>query len=77
MTLLPLLLAALGCHESDWCPEGQIRDGGDACVRYEPGEPEPLVDGVRFENGVTWQWQITGKVDTSHDCRSTTSTCST
>lgn len=58
-------LALIGCAERDVCPEGQIRDG-NGCQTYVPTDP---VEGevVAFGRGLTWQWQITGVVDTSHD----------
>jgi hypothetical protein len=59
------LLALGACGDRDVCPVGQIRDG-DRCVRYEPGEPF-RGDVTAFPNGLTWQWQITGRVDTSRD----------
>jgi hypothetical protein len=60
-----LLLAA--CGETDVCPEGQVRDRQGGCERYVDGEPILGEDIQKFRNGLTWQWQITGKVDTSHD----------
>ena len=62
---MPWLMMWLACSEADQCPLGQIRDGED-CAAYEAGTPVPsTADPVPV--GISWQWQITETVDTSHD----------
>ena len=56
------LLAVLACTPPT-CEEGTIRDG-DQCVPYEPTEPVTHT-GVSLPNGLTWQWQLQGAIDTS------------
>ena len=48
------------------CPEGQIRVDG-SCTDYVPGDPADPGDAWRPETGTTWQWQLTGDLDTSLD----------
>lgn len=59
-----LLLA--GCDEGrPGCPEGQVFDHDAwACLDYNPGEPV-AADVWRPEPGTTWQWQLTGLIDTT------------
>lgn len=57
------LLAA--CTTSSPCEEGSVRSGSD-CVPYTPGDPVKG-KGITIPTGVTWQWQLTGTVDTSYD----------
>lgn len=66
IALFPLWGLLGGCGDPQVCDEGTIRDG-DRCVKYEP---EPPVEGTGIDplpNGLTWQWQLTGAIDTSHD----------
>jgi hypothetical protein len=42
-----------------------VRRGAD-CEAYVPGDPVEG-EGVTIPTGVTWQWQLTGIVDTSYD----------
>ncbi|MCA9569567.1 MAG: endo alpha-1,4 polygalactosaminidase, partial [Myxococcales bacterium] len=47
------------------CEDGEVREG-TTCVPYVAGDPEPFA-GPGIPAGVSWQWQITGTVDTSLD----------
>ncbi|MFT5679988.1 MAG: hypothetical protein ACI8RZ_000893 [Myxococcota bacterium] len=59
------ILLTLACFDANPCDDGTIRSGDD-CVGYVADEP---VQGapMLLPNGLTWQWQITEAVDTSHD----------
>lgn len=48
------------------CPEGQIRVDG-SCIDYVPDDPVDPGDAWRPEPGTTWQWQLTGELDTALD----------
>ncbi len=63
LLLLSPLLAA--CTEAEPCELGQVR-GGDGCEGYVAGPPLQG-DPLPIPGGVTWQWQITEAVDTSHE----------
>jgi len=65
-TLTMAALLILSACDADVCPEGQVRDGDD-CVAYQPDDPEPAGEVWAPAPGTTWQWQITGTVDTSLD----------
>jgi hypothetical protein len=58
-----MFLLFLAC--SSPCDEAQVRLDG-SCLDYAAAEP---VQGAQIPlaNGLTWQWQITETVDTSHD----------
>ncbi len=58
-----LLLSACGGAA---CPEGQVRRDGD-CTDYSPDPPVTAADAWRPAPGTTWQWQLSGTVDTSPD----------
>jgi hypothetical protein len=60
-----MLWWALGCGGKPFCDEGQIRDG-EQCVDYRAGEPVPS-EAAPIPVGATWQWQLTGESDLSHD----------
>lgn len=64
MTVLMLMLM-LACLDANQCDEGTIRSG-DSCVDYVADEPVAS-DAMPVPQGLTWQWQITEAVDTSHD----------
>ncbi|MBX2802956.1 MAG: endo alpha-1,4 polygalactosaminidase [Myxococcales bacterium] len=61
-----IALSLLGCSESQTCDEGLVRSGED-CMPYTAGAPGSATDVAPVPNGLTWQWQITEDVDTSHD----------
>ena len=66
MRQLLVLAFVVGCSEPDVCDEGTIRQPDGSCLTYEPDEPVQA-DTIALAPGVTWQWQITGDIDTSHD----------
>jgi hypothetical protein len=62
-------LAALSCGPGDpkpACPEGQVRRDG-ACTDYVAGDPVPGAGVWRPPPHATWQWQLTGAIDSTHD----------
>lgn len=59
------LLMWSACGERALCPEGEIRSG-ERCVPYEPSPPFEA-QTTPFPSGLSWQWQLTGPVDTSLD----------
>ncbi|MEZ4318823.1 MAG: endo alpha-1,4 polygalactosaminidase [Myxococcota bacterium] len=65
MTKTPvfLLLAAACSSGRDPCSDGTVWDGS-SCVDYVEGTPV-AADVWRPAPGATWQWQITGTIDTS------------
>lgn len=61
------ILALAGCtDERPACPEGQVRQDG-VCVAYVAGDPVPAGGAWRPAPRATWQWQLTGAIDTSYD----------
>lgn len=62
---LAVLHALIACSEPQVCEDGKIRDG-DRCAAYQPSDPV-RGDNIALPNGLTWQWQLTRKVDTSYD----------
>ncbi|MCB9688849.1 MAG: endo alpha-1,4 polygalactosaminidase [Alphaproteobacteria bacterium] len=66
MTAWMVAAALVACTESDTCDEGRIRDGKGGCERYVAGDPVPS-EAIPVRNGVTWQWQITGKPKIAYD----------
>jgi len=64
LLILPLLI---GCGSESACPEGKVRDGDGTCVKYAAGDPVPHDDVWRPSPGTTWQWQLSGSIDTSRD----------
>lgn len=65
-TAWPLLAAALGCGSGDPCPEGEVREDG-TCVAYVAGDPVPAGGAWAPVPGESWQWQLTGAVETFPD----------
>lgn len=62
---MPVLgLALLGCGDEPACEEGQVRVQGQ-CVPYVAGDPVPHGGAWRPPPRTTWQWQLTGAIDTS------------
>lgn len=59
-----LLLAA--CAPPPACPEGQVREDG-ACVAYVAGDPVDRGDAWLPAAGTTWQWQLSGAIETDLD----------
>ncbi|MCB9674558.1 MAG: endo alpha-1,4 polygalactosaminidase [Alphaproteobacteria bacterium] len=62
---LPALaaLALVACGGPDECPAGEVRDAG-TCIPYTPGDPVEA-EVWQPEPGATWQWQLTGAIDTT------------
>lgn len=63
---LPLLAVLTACGDADVCDLGTIRDADGTCVDYAPGDPVEA-EVPAFPAGITWQWQLTGPLDTTHD----------
>jgi hypothetical protein len=57
-------LVLLGCGGGAACDEGQVRRAGQ-CVDYTAGPPATAGDVWRPAPGTTWQWQLTGAIDSS------------
>lgn len=49
------------------CPDGEVRAEAGACAPYAAGTPVAADAIWRPDPGVTWQWQLTGALDTSLD----------
>ena len=64
LATLALLLAA--CGGGSQCEDGEVRDGED-CVPYESSDPVPAGDAWQPAPGTSWQWQLSGSVDTGVD----------
>ncbi len=62
MLALPLTVW-IAC-DPDVCPEGQVREEG-TCVDYRADEPVGAAGVWTPAPGTSWQWQLTGVVDTS------------
>ena len=60
------LFFAGACGGGDSCPEGQVPQG-EGCVDYLAEDPVPAGDAWRPSPGTTWQWQLSGTLDTSID----------
>lgn len=63
-----LLVAALllgGCS-GERCPEGQVYSDG-ACQDYQPDDPVDPGSAWSPAPGTSWQWQLSGTIDTSLD----------
>jgi hypothetical protein len=58
-------LGVAGCSSREACGPDDVYDGS-TCVPYTPGEPVNA-DVWRPDPGTSWQWQITGTVDTGVD----------
>ncbi len=65
MLIFVLWALAAGCG-GEACPEGQVRQDG-VCEDYTAGEPVPTKDAWSPSPGTSWQWQLSGTVDTSLD----------
>jgi hypothetical protein len=64
--LLPLLsLLTFGCGGGEVCPAGQVRRDG-VCEPYVADDPVPST-AWRPATGTTWQWQLSGGIDTTLD----------
>lgn len=63
IALLPLF-ALLACDRPEPCPEGEVHQG-DRCVAYTPDPPVTDPDPTAIPSGTTWQWQLSGAIDTS------------
>jgi hypothetical protein len=62
-----LLIASLtGCGTQPDCDEGQVRRDG-VCEDYEPDQPVEPGDVWAPAPGTSWQWQLSGTIDTSID----------
>jgi hypothetical protein len=64
--ILALALMVAACDDPPACPEGQVRELGQ-CVDYVEGVPIEAPGAWRPAPGTTWQWQLTGAIDTSHE----------
>ncbi len=65
--LVALASALVGCSDDEpVCEEGQVRVDA-VCVPYSPEDPVPAGDAWRPPPGTSWQWQLTGTVDSSLD----------
>jgi hypothetical protein len=61
---LSAAVLTLGCGGRPSCDEGKVwRD--DACQDYVPGDPQPADGAWSPGPGTTWQWQLSGTIDTS------------
>ena len=75
--LVPLtVIAFAGCFEDDTregCEEAQVYDHSTgACTAYTADDPvtagDPNINPIwRPEPGTTWQWQLSGDIDTTRD----------
>lgn len=65
MRKIVLAVALSACAEDARCPEGQLWQ--DGCEDAETSDPEPAADAWSPPPGTTWQWQLTGALDTSVD----------
>jgi len=64
---LGLALVLAGCADDEpACDEGLVREAGQ-CVPYEAGTPVPAPGAWRPPPRTTWQWQLTGDLDLSHE----------
>jgi hypothetical protein len=65
-----LLLGLLvGCGGDESCPEGELLRSG-ACEPYTPAPPLEATEDLWLPApGTSWQWQLSGAVDTSVDVR--------
>lgn len=64
IALLPLLLAC--GSDKGGCEAGEVRRDGE-CEPYSPGDPVPAGDAWQPAPGTSWQWQLSGAIDTSYD----------
>lgn len=67
-TVLALLVAAVSstaCSRPE-CDEGEVRSDGE-CVPYEADPPVDPGAVWQPDPGTSWQWQLTGEVDTTYD----------
>ncbi len=55
-----------GCSGAPTCEEGQVRRDG-VCQDYEAGEPGDRRGAWSPTPGTTWQWQLSGVIDTGLD----------
>jgi len=65
MLSLSVLLFS-GCGTPAACPKGEVRRDDD-CTTYVADDPVPHDDVWRPAPGTSWQWQLSGDVDTSYD----------
>jgi len=67
MSLVLIALALLAaCGSQTECDEGQVRLD-DGCQDYAPGDPIDPGDAWSPAPGTSWQWQLSGTIDTSLD----------
>lgn len=59
-----ILMFLFAC-DGDTCDLGEVRRDGQ-CSPYAPGDPVSG-DTVGFPVGLSWQWQLTEALDSSHD----------
>jgi hypothetical protein len=65
VTVLWMLL--LGCAGREGCDDREVYDhDAQRCVPYSPGDPV-AADVWVPPVGTTWQWQLSGRIDTSYD----------
>lgn len=65
----PALLAVLllgGCGVDEACEQGQVRRDG-VCEDYQAGDPVDPGDAWSPTPGTSWQWQLSGTIDTTLD----------
>ncbi len=70
LMLMLMLVLVLACTPDLSCPEGQLLQGDGSCVAYTPDPPvEPPTEEEIFRPapGTSWQWQLSGTIDTSPD----------
>jgi len=60
------VLVPLACAGPEPCPLGQVRSG-EGCEPYQAGEPLQAGEVWQPAPGTSWQWQLSGQVDTSLD----------
>ncbi len=66
MSTLLLVAVLTGCGGRPVCDDGQVlRDG--SCEDYQPADPVEPGDVWSPTPGTSWQWQLSGVIDTSID----------
>jgi hypothetical protein len=61
---LALALLLMGCGGRPSCDEGQVWRG-ERCEDYAPSDPVPAGSAWSPPPETTWQWQLSGAIDTS------------
>ena len=61
----------LACRGGTDCADDQVHasGAGSACADYAPGDPVAAPEVWRPSPGTTWQWQLSGDIDTTVDAQ--------